>query len=495
MVKNIDIARGFSMLCLDKQLSISQFNGIYDTVVPKDHFLRKLNETVDFSFANRLMAKCYCLTNGRPAYEPEIMLKLLFLEMYYDLSDREMVKRAQTDMAIKMFLGLNPEDKIPDDTLLVKFRTCRIDEGMLDEFLGETVRQAVQKGVVKSRSIIVDATHSKSKHSPKIPSQILRDMTKELRKEIYKTQGELHSFFPEKPEIEDDVFEQIDYAKALCDALENIEFESPKAEKQHRKIKEMLNNPNLINLQNEHDEDAKTGHKSEDDTFFGFKNHIAVTEEGIVTAATVTNGTSPDGDQLPALIEKSQQNGIDVDATIGDKAYSISKNLEYGEENGIEIISKLKKNVGAKEFQSEYVHFNKDADTYECVCGFLAQCHKPQKKKNGSEQTEYSFSVSECGNCPHRSKCVTNKSDKYKRIWHRTSNPIFARQREKEQTETFKQKLKIRWKIEQKNAHLKNNHGLGIQRGTGLSSMKTQCFLCLIVNNLAKIARVCDAMA
>jgi len=480
------------MLYQNKQLSLSQFNGLYDMIVPKDHFLRKLSETVDFSFANRLMEKCYCLTNGRPAYEPEIMLKLLFLEMYYDLSDREMVKRAQTDMAIKMFLGLNPEDTIPDDTLLVKFRTCRIDEGMLDEFLGETVRQAIQKGVVKNNSIIVDATHSKSKHSPKIPSQILRDMTKELRKELYKTQGELHSLFPEKPEIEDDVYEQIEYTEALCKALENIKFESPKAEKQRIKIKEMLNNPNLITLQNEHDEDAKTGHKNEDDTFFGYKNHIAITGEGIITAATVTNGTSPDGKELPILIEKSKQNGIEVKAAIGDKAYSISKNLEYGEENNIKIISKLKKNVGAKEYESKYIHFNKDADTYECINGFLAQCHKVQKKKNGSEQTEYSFSVSECENCPHRTKCVTNKSDKYKRIWHRTSNPIFMQQRKFEQTEEFKEKLKSRWKIEQKNAHLKNNYGLKNQRGTGLLNMKTQSFLCLIVNNLVRITRLCD---
>lgn len=483
------------MLYMNKQLTISPFGEIYDVVVPKDHFLRKLNETVDFSFVNRLMKTCYCLTNGRPAYEPEIILKLLFLEMYYDLSDREMVKRAQTDMAIKMFLELNPEDKIPDDTLLVKFRTCRIDEGMLDEFLGETVRQAMQKGVVKSSSIIVDATHSKSKHCPKIPSQILRDMTKELRKEIYKTQGELHSLFPAKPEMEDDVFEQIDYAKTLCNALEDVKFESKKAEKQRKRIKEMLAHPNLIHLQNEHDEDARMGHKSEEDAFFGFKHHIAVTEEGIVTAATVTGGTSPDGDELPALIEKSQQNGMEVDAAIGDKAYSISKNLVYGEEKGIEIVSKLKKNVGAKEYRSPYIHFNKDADTYECVYGYLAQCHAERKKRQGAVETEYSFSIRECGNCPHKNKCITSKTEKYKRIFHRRSHPIFARQREFEQTEIFKQKLNIRWKIEQKNAHLKNRHGLGIQRGTGLSSMKTQCFLCLIVNNLARITRLCEGVA
>ena len=478
------------MLNLNKQLRFSEYEGIYEVVVPKEHFLRKIMEKVDFSFVNRLMAKCYSERMGRPAYEPEMMLKLLFLEMYYDLSDREMIKRAQTDMAIKMFLGIQPEDKIPDDTLLVKFRTCRIDEGMLDEFLGETVRQALKSGVIKGKSIIVDATHSRSKHSPKIPSQILRDMTKELRKEIYRTQGELHVLFPQKPEIEDDITEQIEYAKHLLTALENIDFESEKAAKQFKKICETLDNPKLRELQNENDEDAKVGHKSEDDAFFGYKNNISVTEEGIITAATVTNGTNADGNELPELIEKSRNNGLEVESVIGDKAYSSLKNLEYGEENDVEIISELKKNVGAKEYSSKFVNFNKDADTYECINGCLAIKGKSTQRHNGAIEIGYKFQTSDCKHCPHSKKCITCKTAPNKRIHHRISNPMFAKQKSFQQSEGFQQKLKIRWIIEQVNAHLKNFRGLRFSRGTGLSSMKAQSLLCLMTHNIIKITKL-----
>jgi len=50
---------GSKMLNLNKQLRFSEYEGIYEVVVSKEHFLRKIMEKVDFSFVNRLMAKCY----------------------------------------------------------------------------------------------------------------------------------------------------------------------------------------------------------------------------------------------------------------------------------------------------------------------------------------------------------------------------------------------------------------------------------------------------
>ena len=38
------------------------------------------------------------------------------------------------------------------------------------------------------------------------------------------------------------------------------------------------------------DGDARVGHKSEDSSFFGYKTHIAMSDERIITAAIVTSG-------------------------------------------------------------------------------------------------------------------------------------------------------------------------------------------------------------
>jgi IS5 family transposase len=473
------------VLKLNKQLKFSFFTGIYDMVIPQNHLLRKIAENIDFSFVNKLMEKCYCIDFGRPAYEPELILKSLFLKLLYDLSDREVISRCQTDMAFKFFLGLEPEDEVPDASLLAKFRTLRITEDKLQQFLNETVRQALDNNIIKSKTIIVDSTHSRSKHTPQTPTQILREMTKNLRKEIHRTQNEISNIFPEKPTIEDDIFEEIDYTKALVTALEKIDLKSEKAQKLLIKVQKTLELPNLAELQSANDEDAKIGHKSEDNDFFGYKNHIAMTEEGIITGLSVTNGTAADNKEFENIINQTLETGVEVNDVAGDKAYSTSDILKFGIDKNINIISKLKENVGSKEFNDEYISFNKDADTYECKNGCLAKKHKV--RKNGS--IEYSFYRCECEKCPFTKQCLGNKSDGYKRILQNVNHEIFEEHRIFEETQHFKEKHKVRWKIEQRNSHLKNQYGLNKTYGTGLWSMKAQSFLTAFTANIVKITK------
>ena len=53
------------------------------------------------------------------------------------------------------------------------------------------------------------------------------------------------------------------------------------------------------------DEDARISHKSEDSSFFGYKTHIGMTKERIITAAVIgEEGNSP---QLAALVEQSRK--------------------------------------------------------------------------------------------------------------------------------------------------------------------------------------------
>lgn len=40
---------------------------LYDKIVPQDHLLRKINQTVDFSFVNDLVKDRYTPNFGRPA--------------------------------------------------------------------------------------------------------------------------------------------------------------------------------------------------------------------------------------------------------------------------------------------------------------------------------------------------------------------------------------------------------------------------------------------
>ncbi len=98
----------------------------------------------------------------------------------------------------------------------------------------------------------------------------------------------------------------------------------------------------MEHLETSKDEDAKTGHKSTADTsFWGYKTHIAMTEERIITAATITSGEKIDGKELPKLVQKSKAAGIQIESVIGDMAYSEKTNIEAAKKGGYELIAKL----------------------------------------------------------------------------------------------------------------------------------------------------------
>ena len=113
--------------------------------------------------------------------------------------------------------------------------------------------------------IIVDATHSKSSAKHETPTQILRRMTKELRKELYRTQYELSEKFPEKPIETADLSEEIEYSNKLIEAVKKgvLGDGTVKARKALVRVEELLENDRIKEIQSAVDEDAKLGYKSE----------------------------------------------------------------------------------------------------------------------------------------------------------------------------------------------------------------------------------------
>ena len=200
--------------------SLSPYQGIYDAIIPQKHLLRRIKENIDFSFVNPMLRKQYCEHFGRPAKEPEMMFKLMFLKKLYDLSDERLISSAQTDMAFKYFLDLEPESPMVDPSLLTKFRKTRITKDILEEMLKETIQQVLDKGLIKLGTILVDSTHTNAAVRAKSPTQILRDLGKQLRKEIYKNAYDLSESFPEKPSLEAGLDEEIAYTKELLSVLE-----------------------------------------------------------------------------------------------------------------------------------------------------------------------------------------------------------------------------------------------------------------------------------
>src|SRR5271157_5975011 len=85
---------------------------IFDAIVPADHYLRRVKLNIDFHRFRDLFTSCYNPTLGRPAIEPLLMLKLEFLQFQYNLSDREVIKQVQVNMAYRFFLDLSLKSEL-----------------------------------------------------------------------------------------------------------------------------------------------------------------------------------------------------------------------------------------------------------------------------------------------------------------------------------------------------------------------------------------------
>ena len=158
------------MLSSQLKLSLSYYSDLYDMIVPKDHILRKIRELVDFSFIYDELKNKYCLDNGRNAKNPILLFKYLLLKYLYNLSDNGVVERSRYDMSFKYFLDMAPEDEVINPSSLTKFRKLRLkDMNLLDMLIAKTVQLTLEKGIIKSKYIIMDATHTKSKYNQKTP--------------------------------------------------------------------------------------------------------------------------------------------------------------------------------------------------------------------------------------------------------------------------------------------------------------------------------------
>ena len=467
-------------------MDLSPYQGLYEAIIPRDHILRKLKDNIDFSFVNPMLRKQYCEHFGRPAKEPEMMFKLLFLKKLYDLSDERLISSAQTDMAYKYFLGLSPEDKMIDPSLLTKFRKTRITEDILEDMLKETIQQAIQKGLVKSGTIIVYATHTEAAVRAKSVTQVLRDLTRTLRNEIYKHEYDLSERFPDKPSMEADLSEEIAYTYELLEKIQGGVEASDNAELKalYNRIKELLDSDRIRQIRSKDDEDARFGHKTPTSTFFGDKTHIAMSDDRIITGIDVTDGSRPDGEQLPNLLEKSKRNGVAVKEIIGDMAYVSDGNLSFCEEHNAELYARTNSAVAAAANAQL-----KDAHMMHCPAGHLAMRVEKRNAANGNTYYNYCFSVKKCKACPMRDNCRVGKS-KGRTYSVTCANDAHKARLEFESSEEFSAKLRIRHRIEEKNGEMKTAHGFRRADSVGLVAMRLQAYFTAIVVNMKRIVAV-----
>ena len=343
-------------------------------------------------------------------------------------------------------------------TVFCRERLIDEEKNLMNKLINKTVEIALEKGLIEVKNkIIVDSTHTNAMYHHISPREELIRQAKELLKLVKED-----SLFTVVPGIK----EQIDYLEETMNDTE-IELEYSK------------------------DQDAKIGHKTADTSFFGYKTHMAMTPERIITAATITTGEKHDGKELINLIEQSKNNGIEVEVIIGDGAYSEKENLDYCEENNIKNVSKLSNMIthGNSKRNNDF-EYNKDAGLYVCKAGHMAIRKAKQGKKDKNQQVEcYYFDVEKCKRCPFKDGCYKDGSNS-KTYSIKIKDKTHIKHMDYMNTEEFKNLYKERYKIEAKNAELKNNYEYGNASACGKIGITTQGATTLFLANMKRIIKL-----
>ena len=226
------------------KLEAHQFNflSILYNRIPEKHILKRINSAISLSFINELLKDSYCSNWGRPAKEPEMMMRILILQNLYNLSDERIIEDLSVNLAYMWFIGINPDDSLPDASLLSKFRTTRLKDISLDEVITEIVRQCIEKKIITDTTgISMDATHIEANTIRKTPERLMKHLARNIFKSVEKEDYEI----PDYTQIEDTQEAKQVMKEYLEEVIKDNE-KNPKAKEQIKEAKEILESPLFI---------------------------------------------------------------------------------------------------------------------------------------------------------------------------------------------------------------------------------------------------------
>jgi transposase len=486
---------------------------LYDRIVPVDHLLRKINQVVDFSFTGQIFNDRYNADIGRPAEDPEFMLKLCLLQYIYGDSDRQVMENARLNLAYKYFLGLAVDAEVPDYTTISYFRAQRLGEEKFRAVLEQIVRQCIDKGLVKGKRQIIDSTHVIANISPSSLTGLVRKCRENVLATIEKQDAMVATRLGLKDlqkaskvkfaSTAEGLQKEVEAAGKLLDSVTS-ELRAKKISPTEELQKDLELLEKAVADREEHakdklislvDPDARTGKKTSN-TWRGYKSHVVVEEEtGIITGVGTTPANATDGSRLkPLLKEQEEVHSITPKELTADKAYDWGENLESLAGNKTIANIALSKQVNHRNegyFTVDDFLYDPENIKLMCPAGHIStNCYSEilynyQLNKPGYA---FQFKASLCNECPLKPKCVKNKQGR--RIYISYYEPYFREARERLATEEGKQAYRNRYRIEQKIADLTRYCGLRKCRYRGLARAGIHTLLAITVCNIKRMVKL-----
>lgn len=145
----------------NKSLFDEQFNN--EQLSSMGNPLEAISKVLDFEMfrpllESKLLNKAKKNNAGARPFDVVLMFKILLLQRYYGLGDKQVEYQIIDRTSFKQFLGLETGDKVPDEKTVWAFREQLTRTGLVDELFGQFIGYLESNGLIFNEGQIIDAS-------------------------------------------------------------------------------------------------------------------------------------------------------------------------------------------------------------------------------------------------------------------------------------------------------------------------------------------------
>lgn len=136
----------------------------------KEHFFAQLNLIIDWKVIDKEIRKFYKKghsVTGAPSWEGLVLFKMCLLQHWYGLSDYEVEDQVNDRISFSRFVGISMNQSSPDHSVVSRFRSELTTKKAFDKLLSAVNEQLMNKGVIVETGTIIDASVTDSPRKPK----------------------------------------------------------------------------------------------------------------------------------------------------------------------------------------------------------------------------------------------------------------------------------------------------------------------------------------
>ncbi len=442
-----------------------------ESLVPKNHLLRKIDASVDWEHLYRVVEELYCEDNGRQSVDPVVLFKMVLIQHLYGLSSlRRTAEEVQANVVYRWFLGYTLNEETPHfSTISYNFRH-RFTEETIGKIFAWILEEASEAGCLSPEAVFIDGTHIKAsanihnKIKKAVPEAAVR-YQEELIAEV-NADREAHG----KPPFDDNDAEPPKPKKRR----DNTSKEKLKRRKKQREVACSTTDP-----------DSGMFRKGEHKRCFAYEAHTACDKNGFVLETVVTAGNVHDSVAFDDVYDKVTEAYPEISTIVADSAYKtphICKKV-FGDGR---VISTAYKRPMTKKGGHEWWKYVYDEYNDIIICPEYQSLHYATTNREGYR--EYKSRSYICEKCPTRHLCTDSKSCE-KTVTRHVWQPYIELAEDVRYTPKY-QELYSRRKetIERVFADAKEKHAMRYTHYRGLAQVSNWVRLKFTAMNLKKLA-------